>query len=105
LLPKALRRGRYRVYDTTDIARVRFIRRARELGFSIDDIRALIRLSESGQTECNEARNVAAIHLARIHARIADLKQIKRVLTQTVKSCDAGLYERCPLIEALSASQ
>ncbi len=102
LLPKAARRGRYRIYDAQDVARVRFIRRARELGFSIDDIRALIRLSDDASSHCGDVREVAALHLTQVRTRIADLKRVECVLAQTVKACDTGVHEGCPLIDSLS---
>jgi MerR family mercuric resistance operon transcriptional regulator len=82
-----------------------FIRRSRELGFTLDEIRALLALSaKNGQDACAEVREMAAGHLAGVRAKISDLKAIQRVLTDAVRRCDSGETPGCPLIEALSRS-
>lgn len=70
LLPAPARSaGRYRVYQTTDVRRLAFIRRARELGFTLDAVRALLALSDDGCAACPEARQLAAGHLAEVRAK------------------------------------
>jgi MerR family mercuric resistance operon transcriptional regulator len=97
--------GRYRVYDTADVRRLAFVRRARELGFTLDDVRALLALSElDGRGACAEARDLAAGHLAEVRAKIADLRSMERVLADAVKRCTAGEQPGCPIIEALSGA-
>lgn len=98
------RRGRYREYDDAGVSSLAFIRRARDLGFTIEEIRALLRLSAGDGAVCAEARNLAATHLADIRRRIADLRSMERVLASTVRQCDAGEQPACPLIEGLSRS-
>ena len=78
LLPVALRQGRYRSYDGTDVARLGFVRRSRELGFSIKEVRALLDLAAGGHESCAEARDLAAVHLHDVRSRIADLHQIRK---------------------------
>ena len=104
LLPLAHRPGgRFRRYDADDVARVRFIRRARQLGFTLDDVRAFMRLAGTeGDDACAEARNLAAAHVADIRAKIADLQAMERVLTDAICECESKLQPRCPLIEILS---
>ena len=104
LLPPALRPGgRYRRYDADDIARLRFIRRARQLGFTLDEVRAFMRLAGTeGKDACAEARNLAAAHVADIRAKIADLQAMERVLSDAICECASGRQPRCPLIEVLS---
>jgi MerR family transcriptional regulator, mercuric resistance operon regulatory protein len=104
LLPRPDRRGRYRQYDAAGVSSLAFIRRARDLGFTLDEIRALLRLSADGGAACAEARDLAATHLADIRRRIADLRSMERALAAAVRECDAGKRPACPLIEALSAS-
>lgn len=104
LLPRPDRRGNYRQYGTADLSSLTFIRRARDLGFSLDEIRALIRLAGEGQAACAEAREVAAIHLRDVRQRIADLRAMERALAAAVRRCDAGKQPACPVIEALSGS-
>ena len=102
LLPEPPRTaGGYRSYDTTHERRLRFVLRARELGFSLDEIRELLRLVDERDRPCAEARDVAAIHLADVRAKIADLKRMERVLKSVVAQCGDGTLPECPLIETL----
>jgi MerR family mercuric resistance operon transcriptional regulator len=81
-----------------------FIRRSRELGFTLDEIRALLALAaEDTQNTCAEVRHLAAAHLADVRAKIADLRAMARVLSDAVRRCDAGEIPGCPLIDTLSA--
>jgi MerR family mercuric resistance operon transcriptional regulator len=104
LLPEPRRTaGRYRRYESDDIGRLRFIRRARQLGFSLDEVRALMRLGAAdGEDVRAEARGLAATHLIEVRAKIADLQAMERILASTIRECDAGQQPRCPLIEVLS---
>jgi MerR family transcriptional regulator, mercuric resistance operon regulatory protein len=107
LLPVPDRAGRYRYrrYVAADVRRLVFIRRARELGFTLDEVRALLSLSEAdGGTACADVREIAGSHLAEVKAKIADLRAMERTLTEALRRCDAGEVSGCPLIEALSAS-
>ena len=101
LLPVALRQGRYRSYGATDVARLGFVRRSRELGFSIKEVRTLLHLAVGGHDSCAEARGIAAVHLEDVRSRIADLRRMERALATTVRACDAGEVAGCPLIDAL----
>ena len=94
-----------RVYGPTEIRSLTFIRRSRELGFTLDEIRALLALSAAdGKNTCGEVRQVAARHLADIRAKIVDLRAMARVLSDAVQRCDADETPGCPLIDTLSAS-
>ena len=104
LLPLAVRQGRYRSYDSTDVARLGFVRRSRELGFSIKEVRALLGLAEGGHESCAEARDLAAAHLHDVRSRIADLRRMERALATTVRACDAGDDAGCPLIDTLAGN-
>ena len=103
LMPQPPRRGRYRSYEAEHVRRLRFVRRARELGFTLDEVRALFGLAAGGQASCNDARALAAAHLQDVKARIADLKRMERVLADAVRACDAGDNTGCPLIDSLYA--
>ncbi len=104
LLPKPSRRGTYRRYQAQDVGRLAFVRRARELGFTLDEVRALLMLANGGQDACADVREIAAAHLAAIRARIADLRAMERALAQAVRGCDAGEIAGCPVIDALSSA-
>ena len=103
VLPQARRRGRYRHYAVGDVGRLIFVRRARELGFTLDEVRALLALSALGGSACGEVRTLAATHLADVRARIADLRSMEGTLALAVQQCDAGEQPTCPLIDVLSA--
>lgn len=107
LLPRPDRQGgRFRRYGAGDVGRVRFVRRARQLGFSLDDVRVLLRLAASGgETMRAEARSVFSAHVAEIRAKIADLQSMERVLTEAIGECAAGRHPKCPLIEVLSGAE
>lgn len=104
LLPQPHRPGgRFRRYDDDDVARLRFIRRARQLGFTLDEVRAFMRLSGTeGEDACAEARSLATAHVADIRAKIADLQAMERVLSDAICECETGQQPNCPLIEVLS---
>ena len=101
LLPTPSRRGRFRSYAREDVARLSFVRRARELGFTLDDVRALLGLANGGESRCADVRDLAASHLKDVRERIADLERMERVLADSVRACDAGLEPGCPLLDAL----
>lgn len=102
LLPEPPRtQGGHRAYDTTHERRLRFVLRARELGFTLQEIRELLRLAEERDRPCAEARTVAAAHLQDVRAKIADLKRMERVLKNVVVQCGDGTQPECPLIETL----
>lgn len=109
LLPAPARQGRFRRYAGADAARLAFIRRARELGFTLDQVRALLRLAGAdapggagGPMVCADARELAAEHLAGVRARIAALRRMETVLAQTLRRCAAGESPDCPLIASLA---
>ena len=102
LLPEPPRtRGGYRSYDTTHERRLGFVLRARKLGFSLEEIRALLGLADERDQPCAEARSLAVAHLADVRKKIADLKRMERVLKNTVEQCARGALPECPLIETL----
>jgi MerR family transcriptional regulator, mercuric resistance operon regulatory protein len=107
LLPKPRRRGgRFRRYDADDVSRLRFIRRARQLGFPLDEVRTLLRLTAMrGDAARAEARQLAAARVAEVRAKIADLQAMERILTGAICECDAGRGPACPVIEVLSGSE
>lgn len=105
LLPEPARtEGGRRIYSLAQLKRLIFIRRARDLGFSLDEVRELLRLADTSPECCAEARTMAATHLSDVRKKIADLRTLERVLTQTVAQCDTSADAHCPLIEALSTA-
>ena len=93
--------GGRRVYGTEDVRRLAFIRRGRELGLTLSDIRGLLRLGGPGQTSCTQVCAVASRHLDDIRAKIADLQRLERRLSSTIVQCaDSGPSE-CAVLDAL----
>jgi MerR family transcriptional regulator, mercuric resistance operon regulatory protein len=96
LLPEPPRTASgYRSHDTSHERRLRFVMRARELGFSLDEIRELLHLVDERDQPCADARAVAAAHLDDVRAKM------ERVLKDLVAQCADGARPECPLIETL----
>ncbi len=104
LLPEPSRRASgYRSYDETAIARLRFIRRAKELGFTLEEIRDLLALSSDRRGGVKAVRKRAELRLARIDARIAELMRIRGGLQQLIDACPGhGDPQQCPILRALA---
>ena len=101
LLPAPTRSpGGYRLYGTAHVKRLNFVRRARTLGFSIEEIRTMLRLADERKRPCSEVRAIAVAHLADVKAKIADLRVMERVLKETVARCEEGSGSHCPMIDA-----
>ena len=102
LLPKPPRTtGNYRDYGAPELGRLSFIRRARHLGFSLDQVRALLRLSEDTDCDCAEIDRMTKAHLAEVDQKIADLKALRRELKTVLDSCAGGVVGECRIVEAL----
>lgn len=91
----------YRRYSMDDVRRLNFVRRLRELGFALEDVRALLDLAEAKRTACREVRELAAAHLDEVQDKIRDLRRMERVLKDMVASCERGVTPECPMIETL----
>lgn len=103
LAPKPPRSsGGRRVYDEEHRRRLVFIRRARELGFGLDDIRSLLGLADETPS-CADVYALTERHLDGVRAKIADLKRLEQTLSRMAKDCDQSKTPDCPIIEALSA--
>lgn len=94
--------GGVRRYGETAVARVRFIKRAQELGFSLAEIERLLQLEEA--QSCGTARSLAAEKLALVESRLADLSRLRGVLKDLIMRCDVRRGKvACPIIESLAA--
>ena len=92
----------YRRYDATTVKRVRFIKRAQALGFTLEEIGGLLQLDEAHA--CAETRELASHKLAAIETKLADLAAMRKALTTLLCQCDAGAMKgNCPIIHALGA--
>ncbi len=103
LLPEPQRSASgYRHYQAVDVRRLRFIRRGRELGFSLEEIRSLLDLSAHPQSPCASADLLVSEHLDSIATRIRDLQNMQAELSKLV-GCQSGYAEHCRLLEALDS--
>jgi len=106
MLPTPARtEGGRRVYGPNELRTLAFIRRARELGFSLDDIRTLLNLGAPGQASCADVREIAAHHLDHIRAKISDLKKLERLLAKTIAQCSGNKVPDCPVVEILDVKR
>lgn len=102
MLPKPRRtEGGHRLYTEDHLRRLRFIRRARALGFTLDDIRNLLTLSNGKRRSCGRVRSVAQAHLAEIRSKIEDLQSMESVLQDLVEQCTGKTVPDCPIIDSL----
>lgn len=102
LLPKPPRtEGGHRLYDQNAIKRLVFIRRSRELGFSLDEIRALLQLVDGRRYTCQQIKTLMEQHLGEIKQKIVDLKKLQITLAAFSARCQGGEVPDCPIIDAL----
>ncbi|MBI1986015.1 MAG: helix-turn-helix domain-containing protein [Rhodospirillales bacterium] len=104
MVPKPPRsEGGHRVYDQNHLKRLAFVRRTRELGFSLEEIRALLELVDGGDYTCAEVKAMTLAHADVIRQKIADLRRMERVLKGMAAQCDGGDVPECPIVDALSS--
>lgn len=102
MMPKPPRTtGGRRSYGSAHLRLLSFIKRSRELGFSPDDVRALLRLGGPEKATCRDVRNIARDHLNDIRARITDLRKLERLLAKTVAKCTGTTAPECPVLDIL----
>lgn len=104
LAPPPRTEGQQRRYDKKSIARLAFIRHARELGFNIEAIRALLSLQDNPDQSCSVADRIASARLAEVEERIASLSALRTELQRMLKECACGRVAECRVIETLADS-
>ncbi|HXW04670.1 MAG TPA: Cu(I)-responsive transcriptional regulator [Vicinamibacterales bacterium] len=92
----------YRIYDPADVHVLRFVRRARDLGFSIDEIRQLLGLWQNRRRASAEVRKVAQRHIAELDQKIEELQGMRRTLEQLVHHCHGDERPECPILDDLA---
>ena len=93
--------GGHRLYGEDHVKRLGFIRRSRELGFTLDEIRTLLGLVDGRRYTCAQVKRITVAHLDEVHRKVADLRKIERVLRNMAAQCDGGAVPTCPVIDAL----
>lgn len=101
LKPPYRSQGGHRLYSRSDQARLGFILRGRDLGFSIDELRSLLGLIDSQDYTCGEVLALTCRHLDLIRTKIADLRRMEETLVQMSAQCEGGKVPHCPIIDAL----
>ena len=98
--------GNQRVYGDADVKRLTFIRRCREFGFSIDQVRSLVALMQDPASSCVDARDLAQEHLVAVRKKLAELKALERSIAGFVSGCEAscagGAGPDCVIFDDLS---
>ena len=103
LLPKPARSpSNYRRYGEASLIRLRFIRRARRLGFSLVHVRKLLALADDRGADCRAVDKLTGEHLVEIDCKIADLTVLRRELSQLLASCEGGAIAGCRVLQALA---
>jgi Hg(II)-responsive transcriptional regulator len=105
LLPEPDRSaGGHRVYQEDDLQRLCFIRRCREMGFSLEEIRGLLSLVDRQQVSCERVKSIADEHLRDIQTKISDLKKMERTLRTLSAGCSGEDVPECPIIASLQTN-
>jgi MerR family transcriptional regulator, mercuric resistance operon regulatory protein len=105
ILPKLPRSsGGHRLYANDHTQRLVFVRRARELGFSLDEVRALLGLTGGRRVTCAKVKGITEQHIAAIRKRIKDLKRLEHALGEMVEQCSGDEKPDCPILDALAAA-
>ena len=104
LLPKVARTlANYRVYGPNDVHMLRFIRRARTLGFSIDDIRELLGLYQTRARSSASVKKIARAHIAELKEKVCELQGMVKTLEHLVHHCHGDHRPECPILDDLAA--
>jgi len=94
-----------RMYDATHVRALAFVRRSRELGFSLKQIGALMRLGGPEKATCREVRQIASYHLEHLRAKLSDLKKLERLLAKAVARCSGTTASDCPVLDILDVQR
>lgn len=102
IMPKPVRtEGGHRAYDADQLKHLAFIKRSRELGFSLGEIRALLDLVDTDTYTCAEVHEMTTKHLATVRKKLADLRRLERILKDMAAECSRGDVPECPIIDTL----
>lgn len=102
LAPPARTKSNYRAYSAQHLARLSFIRRARALGFSIEQVQALLQLADQKDISCKAVDAIAREHLAEIDRKLRDLNTLRAELSSVIVQCGSGTISDCRIIETLA---
>lgn len=96
--------GGNRLYLDEHVRQLKFVKRARQLGFSLNEIRALLKLSSDSKEHCSSAKYIADKHLIDVEKKIIDLQQLAKVLKSLSDDCERHASEQCPILTSLNST-
>lgn len=96
--------GGHRIYDESHVRTLGFIRRARNLGFTPDEVRTIVELGGPDRAPCGDVREIAAHHLEQVRSKIADLMEIERLLAATIDRCSGKPEPECAVMDMIESS-
>ena len=94
-----------RVYGPAEKRTLAFIRRSRDLGFTLEEIRALLALGGPERASCADVHKIASAHLANVRHKLSDLVKLETILAETVAECSDGASPDCPVLNILDAGR
>ena len=94
-----------RLYGPTEKRTLAFIRRSRDLGFTLEEIRALLALGGPDRAPCADVHKIASAHLANVRKKLSDLVNLESILAETVAHCSDGASPDCPVLDILDAGR
>jgi Cu(I)-responsive transcriptional regulator len=104
VMPSARSDSGYRIYQNTDLHHLRFIRQARRLGFSVEDVRRLLTLWQDRSRASAEVKSIALHHVEDLNRRIAEMESMRDALTHLASHCHGDHRPDCPILEGLAAN-
>jgi MerR family mercuric resistance operon transcriptional regulator len=99
--PASRSEGGHRLYAEPAVRRLGFIRRTRQLGFTLEEVRTLLKLVDGGRYTCAQVKGITIHHLDDVRRKLSDLQKIERVLREMAAQCEGGKVPKCPVIDAL----
>lgn len=94
--------NRYRLYSGMHVERLLFVKRCRELGFSLDDAKSLLQLADASDRTCRQVGDIAERRLTEVRSKISNLRRMEKVLAAFVDNCPRDARPECPIIATLS---
>ena len=102
IMPKPLRSdGGQRIYNEVQLKRLRFVKRSRVIGFSLNEIRTLLALDDQGELSCDEVYSITEDHLKVVQQKIIELKEAESALQKLANQCSRGNKPDCPVFDML----
>jgi len=106
VVPSARRESGYRLYDRSAVNTVQFIKRAQQLGFSLEDIQDLLGLKAGRPAQCAKVRSKAESALGQIESRISQLESMRRALKSLIRACGKGKTQTtCPILDRFESAE